>query len=143
MIIFRDAIRMIQANPLGVGPGNFQDIYRRYQTFQLNALIDHAHNDYLESAAEWGLPIASIFWTVLMFILFRTVRLFLSLRSSQQNGVALACIGAIFSILLHSLADFNLQIPSNAMLFFTLVGIAMALPFRMADDEAVRIEGTL
>jgi len=37
-------------------------------------------------------------------------------------------MGAVFSILVHSLTDFNLQIPSNAMLFFTFVGIALAIP---------------
>ena len=46
----------------------------------------------------------------------------------EQRGILLVCIGAIFTILVHSLTDFNLQIPSNAMLFFTFIGISLALP---------------
>jgi O-antigen ligase len=128
IIIFRDAAKMVMANPFGVGVGKFQDRFREYQTSQTNFLFDHAHNDYLETAAEWGIPLAIVFWTFVLFALWRTVRMFLWVHSPEQRGILLACAGSIFSILIHSLTDFNLQIPSNAMLFFTFVGISMALP---------------
>jgi putative inorganic carbon (hco3(-)) transporter len=134
LIIYRDALRMIAANPGGVGSGNFRDGYREYQTWQLDELVDHAHNDYLETAAEWGLPVAAAFWSFLIFVVIRGVRLFVSVDSPEQRGILLACTGAIFSILVHSLADFNLQIPSNAMLFFTFVGISLALPLKEAKN---------
>ncbi len=56
----------------------------------------------------------------------------------NRRGILLACTGAIFSILVHSFTDFNLQIPSNAMLFFTFVGISLALPLpeKVHDSEA-------
>jgi O-antigen ligase len=117
---------MIAANPLGVGPGNFQDRYRSFQTFHPDLVFEHAHNDYLETVAEWGLPAAIVFWAFIVFVLVRAVRLFGSARSPERRGILLACIGAIFSILVHSFTDFNLQIPSNAMLFFTFVGISLS-----------------
>jgi O-antigen ligase len=126
VIVFRDAVRMIAANPLGVGAGKFQDRYRAFQTFHPDLLFEHAHNDYLETAAEWGIPAAAAFWSFIAFVLVRAVRLFRSSRSPERRGILLACIGAMFSILVHSLTDFNLQIPSNAMLFFTFVGISLA-----------------
>ena len=43
VIVYRDALRMIGANPAGVGTGNFQDRYRKYQTFRPDMLFDHAH----------------------------------------------------------------------------------------------------
>jgi O-antigen ligase len=128
VVVYRDALRMIGANPAGVGTGNFQDRFRQYQTYRPDLLFDHAHNDYLETAAEWGLPLAAAFWSFLFFIVIRGVRLFVSIESPEQRGILLACTGAIFSILVHSFTDFNLQIPSNAMLFFTFVGISLALP---------------
>jgi len=134
-LVYRDTIRMIRANPLGVGIGNFQDRFREYQTYRPNLLFDHAHNDYLETAAEWGLPAAILFWTVIMFAFVRAIRLFVSLRSHEQRGILLACIGAVFSILVHSLTDFNLQIPSNAMLFFAFVGISLAVPIRDVESD--------
>jgi O-antigen ligase len=127
---FQDELRMIAANPGGVGTGMFQDRFRQYQKFHLDMLFDHAHNDYFETAAEWGLPVAAALWSFLIFVVIRGVRLFASVDSPEQRGILLACTGAIFSILLHSLTDFNLQIPSNAMLFFTFVGISLALPLK-------------
>src|SRR5262245_10819588 len=127
VMIFRDVTRMIAANPLGIGVDNFHNRFREYQTFYPNLLFDHAHNDYLETAAEWGLPVAMAFWSFIVFTAARAVRLFVSVQSLEQQGILLACIGAILAILVHSLMDFNLQIPSNAMLFFTFVGISLAM----------------
>jgi O-antigen ligase len=128
ILIFRDVIRMIAANPMGVGTGNFQDRVRVYQDYRPDLVLDHAHNDYLETTAEWGLPLASAFWSVMFFVVVRGLRAFRSIRSPEQQGILLACVGAMFSILVHSLADFNLQIPSNRLLFFVFVGISMAFP---------------
>ena len=128
LMIFRDVTRMIAANPLGIGVDNFHDRFREYQTFHPDLLFDHAHNDYMETAAEWGLPVAMAFWSFIVFATGRAVRLFVSVQSPEQQGILLACIGAMLAILVHSLMDFNLQIPSNAMLFFTFVGISLAMP---------------
>jgi O-antigen ligase len=136
ILVYRDALRMIAANPAGVGTGNFEDRFREYQTYHLDLLFDHAHNDYLETAAEWGLPIAAAFWSFLIFVVIRGVRLFVSIESPEQRGILLACTGAVFSILVHSLTDFNLQIPSNAMLFFTFAGISLALPLKEKTESA-------
>ena len=137
VLVFQDVLRMIAASPAGVGTGNFQDRFRPFQTYHSDWFFDHAHNDYLETAAEWGLPAAAAFWSFLIFVVIRGGRLFVSIDSPEQQGILLACTGAIFSILLHSLTDFNLQIPSNAMLFFTFVGISLALPLKdKAEDYA-------
>ncbi len=56
----------------------------------------------------------------------------MTFRQVYTDGRTLTCsqranVAWVFcSILLHSLTDFNLQIPSNAMLFFTFVGISLA-----------------
>jgi len=130
MIVFSDTARMIRANPFGVGIGKYQDRFREYQTFRPDLLFDHAHNEYLETAAEWGVPWAIAFWIFVFCTVVRAVRLFVSVGSPEERGILLACIGGVLSILLHSLTDFNLQIPSNAMLFFTLLGISLGIPGR-------------
>jgi len=138
LLVYRDTIRMIRTNPLGVGIGNFQDRFREYQTYRPALLFDHAHNDYLETAAEWGIPLAMVFWTLILVAFIRSICLFVSTHSHEYRGVLLACIGAVFSILIHSLTDFNLQIPSNAILFFTFVGICLALPIRNGEKDMDR-----
>jgi O-antigen ligase len=127
MMIYRDTLRMIAANPTGVGLNGYQDAFRQYQTLKPDVLFDHAHNDYLETAAEWGFVPAVIFWSFIGVVLVKAIRGFLEFDSPERQGILLTCIGAIFSILVHSLVDFNLQIPSNAILFCTFVGIAFAV----------------
>ena len=127
LLIFRDTVRMISVNPLGIGSGGFQDRFRPYQTVRLDLVFDHAHNDYLETASEWGIPTAVAFWVFVVSAFVRAVRLFLTICSTRRAGLLLACCGAIFAILIHSAADFNLQIPSNSMLFFVFVGMSLAI----------------
>ena len=141
VVVYRDTLRMIIAHPFGVGINNYEDRFREYQTYKPELLFDHAHNDYLETAAEWGTPIAIVFWTLIGFVFVRAVRLFVSIDSSEHQGILLACIGAMFSILLHSLTDFNLQIPSNAMLFFAFVGISLATTHSQVESYLSRHEG--
>jgi hypothetical protein len=136
VLVFRDTIHMITANPSGIGTGHYQDRFREYQTFKPELLFDHAHNDYLETMAEWGTPVAMGFWCFILFVLVSAIRAFWGPGPPERRGILLACIGAIFSILVHSLADFNLQIPSNAMLFFTFVGIAAAYSFHKSSELA-------
>jgi O-antigen ligase len=133
MLIYRDTLDMIADNPWGVGVDGYRDVFRQYQTFQPGLLIDHAHNDYLETAVEWGIPLATVFWAFVLTVLVQSVRAFLRTESLEYRGVLLASCGAIFSILVHSLADFNLQIPSNAMLFCIFVGIALACSTRRIE----------
>ena len=125
MIIYRDSLKMIVENPWGVGIDGYRDVFRQYQTFKSGLLFDHAHNDYLETAAEWGVVPAAAFWAFVMGVLVQSVRTFLRVDSPESRGILLASSGAIFAILVHSLADFNLQILSNSMLFCVFVGIAL------------------
>jgi hypothetical protein len=42
--------------------------------------------------------------------------------------MALGCLGSIAAILLHSLTDFNLYIPANALMFSLILGSAASIP---------------
>jgi O-antigen ligase len=137
LTIDKNTIEMIQHSPRGVGIGKYQDAFRRFQTTHPELLFDHAHNDYLETTAEWGLPIAACFWIVILAIFVSLVRLFMMTKSVETEGILLACTGAMFTILIHSLADFNLQIPSNAIIFFSFVGIGMAMLFQNPTQEEI------
>jgi O-antigen ligase len=138
-VVYGDTLKMIVAHPFGIGSEQYRDIFRQYQTWHPGLLFDHAHNDFLETTAEWGVIPAVAFWGVIFIILGRAFRSFLRTQSIERTTVLLASMGAIFSILLHSLADFNLQIPSNAMLFFMFVGIAAQAssprPFPIAEGS--------
>ena len=123
-VVYADTLKMIAAHPFGIGLERYRDVFRQYQTWHPELLVDHAHNDYLETTAEWGILPAVVFWIFIFLILGRAFRSFLRTQSVERATILIAAMGAIFSILLHSLTDFNLQIPSNSMLFFMFVGIA-------------------
>ena len=48
--------------------------------------------------------------------------------SDVSGAVTLACILGVTGILVHSLLDFNLQVPANAALYYVLCTIAAAPP---------------
>jgi O-antigen ligase len=126
-VLSRDALHMWREHPwLGVGIGDFETAYPRYQSFPTDQWIDHAHNDYAEAAAETGVVGALlILATVAMFLYlaFRNAaHLFGSNAGWVRLGAALGCCG----LLVHSLADFNLHIPANAAWFAVLAGIAIS-----------------
>lgn len=126
--VYRDSVNLILDNPLtGVGPGMYKWRFRPYQQSNLHKLYDHAHNDYLETAAEWGLPAAVLFWLFVCWRCFDSLRLFLVSRNPLRRGLALGCAAAIFSILVHSMIDFNLQIPSNWVVFCILLALSWGM----------------
>jgi len=83
--------------------------------------IDYAHNDYLQILAELGIV---AFLAGLVF----AVRLMLKTIRATNGSLAIACVGSLSAMLLHSLVDFNLYIPANGAVFAWICGIAAASP---------------
>jgi O-antigen ligase len=123
--IWHDTFKLIQQHPwFGTGLGTFSLAYTSVQTVFLNQLVDHAHCDYLEVVSELGLPggillFGSVFWT-----LGRAVQRYRKIEDGFDAAVCLGCIGSIIAILVHSLADFNLYIPANALVFVVTLALA-------------------
>ena len=136
--IDRDGMRMISARPLlGWGLGTFADVYPQFRSFYTSLVVDKAHNDYLQLAAETGLlGIAAAIW-----FLWSTLRSAWGKThkwvSDINGGVSVAAIIAIVGIMVHSLVDFNLQIPANAALFYAMCTIA-AIPPRFSSRRRDR-----
>jgi putative inorganic carbon (hco3(-)) transporter len=127
--IDRDAIQMFRDKPVfGWGLGTFPVIYPQYRTFYTNFFVNEAHNDYLQLLCEMGLlGFGTMLWLVI--VLYRSaLRKIRNWTSDVSGAVTLACILGCTGILVHSLLDFNLQIPANAALFYALCTIAAAPP---------------
>jgi hypothetical protein len=57
--------------------------------------------------------------------------------SNVNGSVALVAVVGISGILVHSLVDFNLEIPANALLFYVLCAVAAIEPrFRNSRNAA-------
>jgi len=125
--IARDSIPMIEAHPVtGWGLGTFTTVYPKYRTFYAEVFINAAHNDYVQVLAETG---ALGFAAVLGFLAVVYVRGFRKLRGSGLDltqAATLAALLGVTGILVHSLVDFNLQIPANAATFYVIAALAAA-----------------
>ena len=122
-------VDMIQDYPLlGIGPGTFAVVFTQYQPPGLSLRYFRAHNDYLQVISEAGLPmIAIIVWMIIA--LYR--KGFRKLKNSSRlvRGITVGAMSGIAAMLFHSIGDFNLQIPADALLFTVLVAlIASPLP---------------
>lgn len=122
--LWKDEVRMVRDHPLvGTGLGTFGIGFRRYQTTFADLHVDHAHNDYLEIAAESGVPGAALLFLPIFYLFCRMILSFLDDPSRYRRCVTLGCIGSSWALLIHSLTDFNLQIPANALIFSVVLGV--------------------
>ena len=124
--LWESTIAMIMDKPLlGIGWGAYWLVYPEYDFFLNNANVKifHAHNMYLNIAAEIGIPGLITF----LSIMYGHVRLALSvLRGSFEScsaGLMLGIIAAIGGIIINGLTDyvmFNIQL---SMLYWLLNGL--------------------
>jgi O-antigen ligase len=123
--IVKDSLKMISARPvLGWGLGTFPVVYPSFRSFYTNFFVNAAHNDYVQIAVETGLlGFALVCWFIVTFygVALRHVS---NWRTDIRSATTLAAIVGVTGILVHSLSDFNLQIPANAALFFALTAVA-------------------
>lgn len=127
--IDRDTVQMFRQRPvLGWGLGTFPVVYPQFRSFYTNFFVNEAHNDYLQLLSEMGiLGFGTMIW--FLVVLFRRIpRKIQQWPSNVSGAVTLACTLGVSGILVHSLIDFNLQIPANAALFYVFCTIAAAPP---------------
>lgn len=105
----------------------------------LNYRYEHAHNDYLEFAADIGVPAALLLFGSLWLLTFKLIRRALILERTDDRILATGCAGAMLALLLHSLTDFNLQIPANAFIFAWIAGTAAGIVRAPARSSLPRI----
>jgi len=137
----KDALGLIRDYPwTGSGLGTFVVAFRHYQTNFATLFIDHPHNDYVEFAAETGLLGAALLFLPMVYLLVKMIATFLSDSRRYRSSVVLGCVGALLAILLHSVMDFNLQIPANALILSVVLGVGYkaACVERREEGPAIR-----
>lgn len=123
------AYRMIGDFPVfGSGSGTFRHLYPAYETtpFRNGRMLHHVHNDYLELALETGLIGFSLFAGAISLCVLCVVRAPVSKSDRTIIAIRLGCLGGVVSLLIHSMVDWNLQIPANAYWFTVVLAIAVA-----------------
>ncbi len=110
----------------GSGFGTFEKVYPQYSSISTFALFDHAHNDYIELITDGGLlGFGLVAWFVIA-VLRNGIKQLKKRRDSYSVLLTIAGITAIFSILLHSITDFNMHNGANGLYFFFICGLLVS-----------------
>jgi len=116
---------------IGSGAGSFESVYQQYPKGDIRLHFDHAHNDYVQFLIEFGvIGLAPLALFVIISLWHALTALWLR-ESWYRSGVGFGASMGIVSILIHSVTDFNLQIPANAATFTTLCAIAVLAKYHV------------
>ena len=134
--IWKDTLSMIASNPiLGVGLGAYETAYPIYSHSDGTLRVEFAHNDYLQILADGGM-LGGVIAVAFLVMFARAFSRGLNAPDPFVRGIALGGGAGIFALLVHSMLDFNLQIPSNALLFlFLLAAVASAASFAQGAEK--------
>lgn len=128
--IWREASGIVKDYPVvGTGLGTFGIAFRRFQTAAVELFINHAHNDYLEVATDTGIPGAALLFLPIFGLLVKMILAYIKARDPYRRSVLLGCIGGTAALLIHSVMDFNLQVPANALIFSVILGVGCKAAF--------------
>jgi O-antigen ligase len=106
----KSTVEMIQSRPLtGFGLGTWATVYPAFEMIDPGLYVDHAHSDWLEWAAEGGLPFVTLLLAVFVWSTYWAI------QRPEYLGVV--------AVFLHATVDFPLHKPILAALHFAVLGI--------------------
>lgn len=133
----------------GVGPGHFDYRFAAYRLPPIQRRPGLAHNDYLNLLADWGLAGAIpvlLAWGLFYWAAFQRVKSIPGGPTREQpdnSPGALVYGGAagLLAILAHSMVDYNLHVPANAILTVTLMALALGNQQESQPERRLELAG--
>lgn len=111
---------------VGSGLGSFSDAFRLVQPRELGFLVDQAHSDSLQLLVTGGLVGALLGLAVYASLLALLFRAWHSQKHREESAFVLAGIGALVSLMLHGLVEYNMSIPAIPAALACTLGMALA-----------------
>jgi O-antigen ligase len=118
---------------LGLGFGAFERYFPFFDDGKFAGTVDKAHNDYLETVADLGVPAG---------LLFIAAPLILALQCAagvvrRRRDRMFPAMGLAASVLVgaHALVDFALQIPAIAVTYAAILGVGSAQAWSTAKRQ--------
>jgi O-antigen ligase len=134
-----DTFEVFRSWPLtGCGFGAFRHVFPAFQdpAIQTGRWL-HAHNDYVQLLAEGGLLGAGL--TALASVGFLIAFCRRLLRATTEGRCMAAGLAvSIVAVAVHSVFDYSLHKPANALLLSAIGGMALATLCRRSDEEETR-----
>ena len=144
VLTWRAALDMVRDSPWrGVGLGDFYATtplywsgYHRRMFVEEDKVARRAHNDFLETAAETGIPGLASFLLVLTVTAVLLFRQIAGEKEFASRAVLAGVSASLAGVSAQAMFSFGLQNASSALLFWTLIGVAGGLIRSGARDHA-------
>jgi len=127
-VIWEAAASMIASSPVfGIGPGNFHQKYIEFRKNRTGRDLSHAHNDFLNVAAESGIPCAILFILLWFLVLLYLYKGYMRCPDGFQKGLLLGSFLAsvVFIVMAQFEAFFADEEVRLLLMFFWGIGLAV------------------
>jgi O-antigen ligase len=121
----------------GAGLGAFREAFRRTQPAIVEGLVEQAHNDFLQMLVTGGWVGASLVVIAFASFFVLLVRAWRRQEHREESAFALAGIGALLSLTLHGIVEFNMSIPAIPATLAAMLGIAWAAATTNGDRGTI------
>ncbi|CAA0336625.1 O-antigen ligase family protein [Alteromonas sp. BZK5] len=122
--VITDALPLLsEYGIIGTGGGTFYTVYPQVQSESIQHFYDHAHNEYLQFAIEFGIVGAAIIAMLVLLCAKSALSAMRHRRHPLPRGTAFAAVMAVIGMALHSTVDFPLQAPANTAIFIILLAL--------------------
>ena len=133
--------RMFMSAPLiGVGAGNYDHAYARLNFEPFLQLPGHAHNIYLNFAAEAGLPGLVAFLALSAWAIWRAIQAVQWSRGTSWEWAAIGALGGSVAFALHNLVD-SLFVNGMGLVFAMFIALSYAVEWDHRRRPATRAAG--
>ena len=137
--VTRYAFNLWKDYPLfGSGLGSYPVVFPRYSGEGTAVAYTHAHNDYIEFAAEVGLFGLALLGAIVLLSFAAALRAQHLRRDPVLRGISFAAMMGIMAFMIHALVEFNFQIPANALTFILLLAFGWVSLLQGDADTAPR-----
>lgn len=116
----------------GVGPGHFDARFRQYRPDSVQMRPDRVHNDYLNMLADFGAVGGAFMLAVMLAAVWAVIRMWPHVCRAKKDfgnpltnkfAFVLGASAGLLALAIHSVVDFNLHIPANALVAAVLLGL--------------------
>ncbi|QMV13420.1 O-antigen ligase family protein [Vibrio spartinae] len=115
------SLDIIRDYPLtGTGLGSFYSTFPHYTHYNIG-YYNYAHNDYVQFAAEAGIPAVVLLSLPILVALWFCFNVIRTRHSKTLKGTALGCLMGILAMIAQISVDFHLQAPANAVTFILML----------------------
>jgi len=122
----------------GSGLGTFREAFRRVQPRDFNFYVEFAHSDPLQLLVTGGIVGVILGAVAIVSLMIALMRRWHREERREETAILLGAFGALLSLMLHGLVEFNLSIPAIPATLACVAGLGWAAAHGNEEDEERR-----